>query len=103
MSNDYLHTAARLRHDGWQVCFRNGRVLVRSLLDSALASATAIDGGRWMDRPMTDWDEVTDLERRALDVRARSCYCSSLPGTGCDFCNGVRVAPGVAPDKEQSW
>lgn len=96
--SDYLHTPRSLRRDNWRVVFRRGRVLVRSLLVEDAEFARDVDRGQWMDIPLHEWDVPSELERHALDVVADCCYCSSLPDSGCDFCNGTRPTPARAKE-----
>ncbi len=85
--------ARKLRADGWRVLFRHCRVIIGRKLGALHADgprSTNIDKGVWMRRPMLDWDGVSYGESLELEAVESVCYCSSLPDTGCDFCNGTR-------------
>lgn len=85
-----MHKPTDLRRDGWRVIYRDGRVIVQRGTD---VFSTTIDGGRWMERPFESWVGATTHERREILAVASHCYCSTLPGTSCDFCSNVRRLP----------
>lgn len=99
-----IETNARtLRAAGWRVLFRSGRVIVGRTVGAYTCGsfhgadrgprATSVDRGEWMTRPAHEWSAPLPWEELELERVAPWCYCSSLPGTGCDFCNGTRPIP----------
>jgi hypothetical protein len=87
--------ARTLRAERWRVIFRSGRVMARLTAGPGPTFATAVNRGEWMHIPIRDWAVGAEDDRVELCRVDRWCYCSSLPGTGCDFCNGVRPVPNV--------
>ncbi len=90
--NRYMHGSRSARAAGCRVIFRDGIVIIENAV--AVPCATTIDRGRWMDRPMEEWAVATPEQVAALRAVDGWCYCASFPDTGCDFCNGTRLAPG---------
>lgn len=93
-SDGYQQTAHGLRALGMTVLFRMPRVIVRA--DDATRS-TWVHDGRWMHRPIGEWDLATDDEQHAIATAEPWCYCDQV-GNGCDFCNGVRAVPSTLPN-----
>lgn len=95
-----------------QVAFIDGRVYVTPLVLTAIGPELSgpdihyleIDNGRWSRFvELADWKLADRAGARDEKLRwllraiARSCYCTSFPETGCDFCNGYRLPDGATP------
>lgn len=85
-------TARDWRREGWKVLFRSGSVFL--INEVGKVWHTEIFGGKWMEHPNLD-DGFWGSAALTSDMKEtlRFCYCSSLPDTGCDFCQGCRKAP----------